>query len=59
MIKLHPADGIWRSPPLLEGSFLDNDPGAGPIENLGIRRQYYERVRFGAGYPTPMMHLWT
>jgi hypothetical protein len=43
---LHAADSIWGSPPHLEGSSLDSDPGAAPPENLGIHHdiEYQPRL---------------
>jgi hypothetical protein len=39
---LHAVDGIKGSPPHLEGSFPDNDPGVVPTENMNIRHQYHK-----------------
>jgi hypothetical protein len=48
---LHVAYGMCRSPLHLNGSFLDTDPEEGPVEYLGIRRQYHKRIHLGAGNP--------
>jgi hypothetical protein len=39
---LQAADCIWESPPHLEGSSPDTDPGTAPTENLVIHCQYHK-----------------
>jgi hypothetical protein len=52
----HATEGIWGSPPHLEGSFPYTDPRAVPTENLGICHQYHKRVENGLVEPSPEAH---